>query len=148
MSESVIVEILDSNDKPCAPGEIGRVVVTDLHNLASPITGSPVDAVPSDHGKIGKTQTAGSTGEPVIVRKTGISQLFLHAHTLRNHAWHQIPFSARYTSIRANDTECQEHANWGAPFVFLYETGPSQLIPIMTPLDRQNELRGSSSTNC
>lgn len=97
-------------------------------------------AVPSDQGETGKTQTSGSTGEPVIVRKTGISQLFWHAHTLRNHAWHQLPFSARYTSIRANVTEFQEHANWGAPLVFLYETGPSQLIPIMTPLDRQNEL--------
>ncbi len=96
--------------------------------------------VPADQGEIGKTQTSGSTGEPVIVRKTGISQLLWHAHTLRNHMWHQLPFSARYTSIRANVTEYREHSNWGPPFKFLYETGPAQFIPIMTPLDRQNEL--------
>jgi phenylacetate-CoA ligase len=36
-SERVIVEILDEHDRPCKPGETGRVVVTDLHNYAMPI---------------------------------------------------------------------------------------------------------------
>jgi phenylacetate-CoA ligase len=36
-AESLIVEVLDEEDRPCGPGERGRVVVTDLHNLASPI---------------------------------------------------------------------------------------------------------------
>ena len=35
--EDVLVEILDESGKPCAPGEPGRVVVTDLHNFAMPI---------------------------------------------------------------------------------------------------------------
>ena len=36
-SESVIVEVLNANDRPCAPGETGRVVVTPLHNYAMPL---------------------------------------------------------------------------------------------------------------
>ena len=36
-SENLYVEILDDDDAPCAPGEVGRVVVTDLHNFASPM---------------------------------------------------------------------------------------------------------------
>ena len=36
-SESLIVEVLDDGGQPCKPGEIGRVVITDLHNLATPI---------------------------------------------------------------------------------------------------------------
>lgn len=36
-SESVLVEILDEAGRPCAPGETGRVVVTGLHNVASPL---------------------------------------------------------------------------------------------------------------
>ena len=36
-SESVRVEILDDADRPCAPGQVGRVVVTDLHNFAMPL---------------------------------------------------------------------------------------------------------------
>jgi phenylacetate-CoA ligase len=35
--ESVICEILNENGEECAPGEVGRVVVTDLHNFASPL---------------------------------------------------------------------------------------------------------------
>lgn len=35
-SETVLVEILDDQDKPCLPGQSGRVVVTTLHNFAMP----------------------------------------------------------------------------------------------------------------
>jgi phenylacetate-coenzyme A ligase PaaK-like adenylate-forming protein len=37
MAEGYIVEVLNADDKPCAPGEIGRLVITDLHNLAMPL---------------------------------------------------------------------------------------------------------------
>lgn len=36
-SESVYVEILDDNDEPCPAGVPGRVVVTTLHNFATPV---------------------------------------------------------------------------------------------------------------
>ncbi len=36
-AESVLVEILDNDGKPCPPGEVGRLVVTDLHNFATPL---------------------------------------------------------------------------------------------------------------
>ncbi len=35
--ESAIVEILDADGNPCRPGEIGEVVVTPLHNYATPL---------------------------------------------------------------------------------------------------------------
>jgi len=35
-SENVVVEILDEADRPCVPGDIGRVVVTSLNNFATP----------------------------------------------------------------------------------------------------------------
>jgi phenylacetate-CoA ligase len=37
MAETCIVELLDDNGHPCAPGEIGRLVVTDLRNFATPL---------------------------------------------------------------------------------------------------------------
>jgi phenylacetate-CoA ligase len=37
MGETLIVEVLDASGEPCAEGEAGRVVVTDLHNFASPM---------------------------------------------------------------------------------------------------------------
>jgi phenylacetate-CoA ligase len=96
--------------------------------------------MPADQGEIGVTQTSGSTGETVRVRKTGITQLFWHTYTLRNCAWHQIPFDARYTIIRPNVDAYSEQPNWGAPFAFLFKTGPTQIIPIITPLAEQVEL--------
>jgi phenylacetate-CoA ligase len=37
MAESVLVELLDASGAPCKDGEVGRVVVTDLHNFATPL---------------------------------------------------------------------------------------------------------------
>lgn len=36
-SEGVLIEVLDDQNNPCKPGEIGRVVVTNLHNFAMPL---------------------------------------------------------------------------------------------------------------
>ena len=37
MDQNLLVEVLDDNYKPVKQGEIGRVVVTDIHNYASPM---------------------------------------------------------------------------------------------------------------
>ncbi len=36
-SEVTFLEILDNQDQPCQPGEMGRVIVTALHNYAQPL---------------------------------------------------------------------------------------------------------------
>ncbi|OOZ40207.1 hypothetical protein BOW53_08535 [Solemya pervernicosa gill symbiont] len=36
-TESVLLEIVDSEGEPCLPGEVGRVIVTPLHNFAMPL---------------------------------------------------------------------------------------------------------------
>lgn len=36
-SENVLVEVLNELDEPCESGEVGRIVVTDLHNFATPL---------------------------------------------------------------------------------------------------------------
>ena len=35
-SENVIVEVLDADDRPCLPGQTGRLVFTTLHNFLTP----------------------------------------------------------------------------------------------------------------
>ena len=37
MSEGLVLELLGDDGRPCASGETGRVVVTDLHNFATPL---------------------------------------------------------------------------------------------------------------
>lgn len=36
-AENILLEVLDESGSPCQPGEVGRVVVTALHNFASPL---------------------------------------------------------------------------------------------------------------
>jgi phenylacetate-CoA ligase len=36
-AEGALIEILDATGRPCAPGEVGQVVVTPLHNFAMPL---------------------------------------------------------------------------------------------------------------
>jgi phenylacetate-CoA ligase len=35
-AENVLIEVLDSQDRPCAPGQTGRLVFTSLHNFINP----------------------------------------------------------------------------------------------------------------
>lgn len=36
-AESLLVEVLDEENRPCAPGQVGRVALTTLNNFASPL---------------------------------------------------------------------------------------------------------------
>src|SRR4029078_1810114 len=37
VSETILLEVLDSTGQTCGPGKIGRVVVTDLVNFSTPL---------------------------------------------------------------------------------------------------------------
>ena len=65
-SESVLVEVLDDQDRPCQPGEIGRVVLTSLHNFAMPL----IRYENQDHAEVGPPCDCGR-GLPVIRRVLG-----------------------------------------------------------------------------
>ncbi len=65
-SEAVRVEILDDAGRPCAPGCIGRVVVTPLHNFAMPLLRYEI----RDYAQAGTACPCGR-GLPTIRRVTG-----------------------------------------------------------------------------
>jgi phenylacetate-CoA ligase len=64
--ESILVEILRDDDEPCAPGEIGRVVLTALHNFATPLIRYEI----GDRAKLGEPCSCGR-GLPVLERIIG-----------------------------------------------------------------------------
>lgn len=93
---------------------------------------------PASHGHIGTTSTSGSSGEPVVVRRSMINQLFWMAYTVREHLWFKRNFSLSLAIIRASDAKQPvENKNWGSPTAFLYRTGKSYSLPINTNLDNQ-----------
>ena len=57
---------------------------------------------PLHHGPAKETQTSGSTGQPVKVKRTGLCQMYWLALTLRDHLWHQRDFTATLAVIRVH----------------------------------------------
>lgn len=92
--------------------------------------------VPTDHTPLTQTRTSGSTGEPVVVRRTFINQLFWLGVTLREHCWHLADFTGRFTAIRANIDEPVVQSDWGPPTALLFDTGPAQALPITWDVKR------------
>ena len=60
-AESLLVEIVDGEGRPCPADGIGRVVVTDLHNFAKPLMRYEL----GDYAEVGKPCSCGR-GLPVI----------------------------------------------------------------------------------
>ncbi len=65
-SENLLVEILDESGVPCQPGEIGRVVITTLHNFAMPLLRYDI----GDYAEVGEQCSCGR-GLPVLKRILG-----------------------------------------------------------------------------
>jgi phenylacetate-CoA ligase len=95
------------------------------------------DSVPAMHEPINETRTSGSTGEPVVVRRTAVTTLLWMAITLRDHLWHRRDFGARLASIRAHLSRPVRQVGWGQPASLLHRTGPSEAMPITTDIARQ-----------
>jgi len=65
-SENLLVEVLDAKGRPCAPGDIGQVVSTPLHNFATPL----IRYASGDMAKVGAPCPCGR-GLPVLERIYG-----------------------------------------------------------------------------
>jgi phenylacetate-CoA ligase len=65
-SENVLVEVLNEENKPCKVGEIGRIIVTDLHNFAMPLIRYEI----LDYARVGKPCKCGR-GLPTLTEIVG-----------------------------------------------------------------------------
>ena len=84
-SESLLVEILDEMGQPCSPGEIGKVVITTLHNFAMPLIRYEV----GDYAELGEPCPCGR-GLPVLKRIMGRQRNLLTLPDGRQH-WPSFP---------------------------------------------------------
>ncbi len=71
-AEGILVEVLDEHDRPCAPGDVGRVVVTPLHNFAMPLIRYDI----GDYAEVGEPCPCGR-GLPVLRHILGRRQNML-----------------------------------------------------------------------
>lgn len=72
MSEDLLVEVLAEDGRQCAPGEVGRVVITTLHNFAMPLIRYAI----GDLAEVGAPCPCGR-GLPVLRRILGRSRNML-----------------------------------------------------------------------
>lgn len=86
MSESVIAEVLDENDRPCGEGEVGRLVLTDLQNFASPLIRYDI----GDYAEVGGPCACGRT-LPTLKRILGRERNLVRHADGRRH-WPLVGF--------------------------------------------------------
>lgn len=94
------------------------------------------DSVPEQHLPVGETRTSGSTGEPVVVRRTAVNQLNWFVMTVRDHLWHGRDVTGKMALVRANIPKLRQNRSWGMPMNLLFHTGPSMGIPITTDVPK------------
>jgi len=99
-----------------------------------------------DHARFGGSapvHTTGSTGEPVVVRRSRLDRLMWEAITLREHVWHRRDPRKLLAAIRVtragvgtppHGTRAQ---GWGGPAEEVWETGPSAALHLSAPADTQ-----------
>ncbi|OOZ40206.1 hypothetical protein BOW53_08530 [Solemya pervernicosa gill symbiont] len=75
-SESVLLEVISDTDEACKPGEIGRVIVTTLHNFAMPLIRYAI----GDYAEVGEACGCGR-GLPTIRRIMGRERNMLTLHS-------------------------------------------------------------------
>jgi phenylacetate-CoA ligase len=88
LSESLIVEVLNADGAPCAPGETGQVVVSTMHNFAMPL----LRYASGDYAEVGEPCACGR-GLPVLRRIAGRQRnMILRPDGVRQ--WPTFPMSA------------------------------------------------------
>jgi len=100
-------------------------------------------SLPAAHGGVSKLTTSGSTGIPLEVYKTKLSEFFWQTVTLRDHLWHRRDFAKQMVAIRyfpdnyANYPTGAALDNWGLPVSLVAPTGPAVSLNIKTDVSDQ-----------
>lgn len=98
-SENVLFEVVDDNDKPCGPGEVGRVLITSLHNFATPLIRYEL----GDYAQLGGPCSCGR-GLPVVERILGRKRNRLIMPDGRS----EFPYLGEHDEFRAITTKVKE----------------------------------------
>jgi phenylacetate-CoA ligase len=106
-AENVILEIVDARGAPCPPGKIGQVLITSLHNFATPLIRYEV----GDMAEFGEACGCGR-GLPVIRRIHGRKRNRLHLPSGES----LFPYLgehgdiARATGVKVHQFQCVQHS--------------------------------------
>jgi len=103
------------------------------------------NALPKAHGRVHTLSTSGSTGMPVTVHGTQLTQFFWLSFTLRDQLWHGFDTGKKLAAIRHNRgggaryPDGNRHPGWGPATDPVFAAGPSFVLDISTPVAQQIE---------
>lgn len=97
--------------------------------------------IPRAHAPVAESSTSGSSGEPVVVKRTAVSQLMWMAMTLREHLWQRRDFRGRLAVIRSDRLQGDQMdlPTWGTPASLLFETGSSHALAVRVGIAQRIE---------
>jgi phenylacetate-CoA ligase len=91
---------------------------------------------PPAHGSIRETRSTGSTGMPVRVLKTELTELVWRSFVLREHSWHRRDLAGKLAAIRHASSPAERNG-WGAATDATVATGRAVTLPIATDVPAQ-----------
>ena len=122
--------------RPLTRERFAALPLLTRRDLQSRYDALKTSALPVQHAPTAETRTSGSSGAPVRVLKTRVTELFWKAFTLRDHLWHRRDLRGKLAAIRHGVTP-GESDNWGPATQGLVETGPVAVLHIRTDLESQ-----------
>ncbi|OGQ96336.1 MAG: hypothetical protein A2521_10835 [Deltaproteobacteria bacterium RIFOXYD12_FULL_57_12] len=98
--------------------------------------------LPKEHGKLTTLRSSGSTGKPVQVAATQLTNFFWQVFTLREHFWRRRDFSGTLAAIRHFAGGGAQHpgltaTDWGPWTAAITRTGPSHMLNSNTDIGLQ-----------
>lgn len=129
---------------PLTPETWRQIPLLTRADIQENFTALQSESLPKSHGKLHEVFSSGSTGTPVRVRKTGLSQIFWHAQTARFHLWNGDDMSQIYGAIKTQKNAATArypqgtHSRvWGTGFPFA--TGPAVILNLNAKTHEQAE---------
>jgi len=88
------------------------------------------ERVPTAHLPMSEAKSSGSTGQPVVMRKTSLNDLFWSANIMREHFWHRRDFRGKTLNVRAANTTPTLQEDWGSPVNIYFKSGQVMNVPV------------------
>jgi len=134
------------------PDEWRTLPLLDRQGIQAAGTNLHSTSLPPGHGRITAIHTSGTTGRPVRVLRTELSNLYWCATTLRDHLWHRRNFRGTLAVMRNAEKgkdaypDGSKSRSWGASSN-VFKTGPAVSLNLnCTPAEQVDWLRRVNPT--
>jgi len=131
-----------NNPEAISPADWGRLPLLRREDIQAADKDLHSKIIPRGHGKVGEVFTSGTTGRPIRALRTGLSNIFWSAFTLRDHLWQGRNFPGKLAVIRNSEKGKDPYPNgtksrrWGLTDL-VYKTGPGVSLNINCTLEEQ-----------